>query len=697
MAFHRRRCLRTRGQSALEHLEPRQLLSSATPTPSEVPAGAIPIRWEGQHTYAAPGQWIVELNRPQGSTSRIIRQINATLEGSGIRAVRRLNATNLFLFRGVDRPINEVRSIVSKLSGFKSVEPDTVRTIQSLPQNIPNDPSFSQQWGLNQSSNIDINAPEAWTLSTGSRSVVTAVIDTGVDYTHQDLSANIWTNPGEIPGNGIDDDGNGYVDDVHGYDFANGDGDPMDDNSHGTLVAGTIAGVGNNGVGTVGVNWQTQIMPMKFISANGAGYTSNAVACLNYVDMMKRRGINIRVTSNSWIGSYSAALQVAIDQLNTDGVLFVAGSGNGGSDYVGDNNDTMPTWPASLPEDNVISVAATDSNDQLASFSNYGATSVDIAAPGVNILSTSLNNSYGWGTGTSDSTPFVSGVAALAFAYAPNATAAQVKAAIIAGADKIPALLGKCVSGGRLDAYNTLMLLSPPPTGTGLSVTYFDNKDFTGTNVAGPISNINYNWGATTPDPAIAPYTWSARWTGEVQPQFSEPYTFYTLADDGVRVTVNGQQIINRWSNHPPMGDCNGDGVVNALDFGRLSAFFASGGPAVLPYDLNGDGVINSVDFTILSSNFGKTVDPLEDSGTITLNAGQKYDITVEYYQNFSVSSMKLSWSSPSTPKQIVPANRLYLPGTVIQPLSLAAGSSSLFSQTRVAGDPPASDLPDTL
>jgi subtilisin family serine protease len=642
--------------------------------------GLAPIRWMGQHTFAAPGQWLVVLNRPAGSTSRIIRQINAQLHGQGIRAVRRLNATNIFLFRGVEKEINQIRDTLSQLSGFVSVEPDTVRTLQSLPQNIPNDPSLSQEWGLTQASNIDINAPAAWTLSTGSRSVVTVVLDSGVDYNHPDLAANIWTNPGEIPGNGIDDDGNGYVDDVHGYDFANGDGDPMDDNGHGTMVAGTIAATGNNGIGTVGVDWQTQIMPLKFISANGSGMTSNAVAALDYVDTMKQRGVNIRVVNNSWSGSYSPSLQLAIDQLNVDGILFVVGAGNGGSDYIGDNNDLIPTWPASMPEDNVISVAATDSNDQLAGFSNYGPTSVDLAAPGVNIFTTSPGNSYAWGSGTSDSAPFVSGVAALAFAYAPNATAAQVKAAILNGVDQIPSLAGKVLSGGRLDAYNTLNLLTPPPTGTGLNVTWFDNKDLTGASVIGPSGNINYNWGGNAPDPSIGSTKWSARWTGEVQPQFSETYTFDTVADDGVRVWVNGQEIINRWSNHPAIGDFNGDGIVNALDFGKLSTLYADGGAGVAPYDLNGDGMINSADFTILASHFGQTVTPIEDTGSIALTAGQKYAITVEYYQNYSVASLKLSWSSPSTPFQIVPTLRLYPPGTPSDPVTATAMSASLFS-----------------
>jgi subtilisin family serine protease len=668
-------------------LENRHLLSGANTGSAD---GLIPIRWGGEHTQAVPGQWMAVINRPAGSTSRIIRQMNAKLAAEGIHAVRRLNATDIFLFRGVEKPIDQVRAALSILKGFQSVEPDTIRSIQSLPQNNPNDPDFSQQWGLSQASNVDINAPEAWHLSTGSRNVVVAVIDTGVDYNNPDLAANMWTNPGEIAGNGVDDDGDGYVDDVHGYDFANNDGDPMDDNSHGTLVAGTIAGVGNNGVGIVGVAWQAQIMALKFINAQGIGYTSAAVSALNYVDMMYHRGVNVRVTNNSWIGSYSPALQVAIDQLNSDGILFVAGAGNGGSDYIGDNNDTMPTWPANMPENNVISVAATDSNDQLASFSNYGPTSVDLAAPGVNILSTSLNNSYGWSTGTSDSAPFVSGVAALAFAYAPTATADQVKAAILNGVDPIPSLAGKVLSGGRLDAYNTLLLLGPQPTGTGLNVTWFDNKDLTGTSVVGPLGNINYNWGTGSPDPAIGPDTWSARWTGQVQPQFSETYNFYTLADDGVRIWVNGQEIINRWTNHPPIGDVNGDGIVNALDFSKLSSLYAQGGAAVQPFDLNGDGVINTADFAVLASHFGQTVNPIQDSGTIALTGGQKYNITVEYYDNYSVASMQLSWASPSTPMQVVPTIRLYpTTSTTTSIASVAAAAPSLFSDKNVAGDAP--------
>ena len=188
-----------------------------------------------------------------------------------------------------------------------------------------------------------IDAPDAWNISTGSQSVVVAVIDTGVDYTHPDLAANIWTNPGEIAGNGRDDDGNGFVDDVHGYDFAEHDGDPMDDNGHGTHVAGTIAAVGNNGLGVAGVNWSASIMPLKFLNSQGPGYLSDAIRAINYATMERTRyGVNVRVMNNSWGGGgFSSAMQTAIQAASDAGILFVAAAGNSGT-----NNDASPHYPA---------------------------------------------------------------------------------------------------------------------------------------------------------------------------------------------------------------------------------------------------------------------------------------------------------------------------------------------------------------
>ncbi|MFZ3091916.1 MAG: S8 family serine peptidase [Nitrospirota bacterium] len=259
----------------------------------------------------------------------------------------------------------------------------------------PNDTSFSQLWGLHNTaqpvngtsgtSDADIDAPEAWDITTGSSSVVVAVIDSGVAITnnistgHPDLTVNRWVNAGETCVNGVDDDGNGRIDDCYGWDFVDNDNDPMDYNSHGTHVAGTIGAVGNNGSGITGVNWSVRIMPLRFLGATGSGSTADAISAVSYAVTKGARVINASFGG----GSYSQAMYDAINNARSNNVLFVAAAGNDGT-----NNDTTPAYPASYNLDNIISVAATDQNDALASFSNRGATSVDLAAPGVNIYST---------------------------------------------------------------------------------------------------------------------------------------------------------------------------------------------------------------------------------------------------------------------------------------------------------------------
>lgn len=271
-------------------------------------------------------------------------------------------------------------------------EPNYIYRIDS----IPNDPLFDQLWGLHNTGqtggtvDADIDAPEAWGIQTGSPDVVIGVIDTGVDYTHEDLAANMWMNLSEVPGNGIDDDGNGYIDDIYGINSITGNGDPMDDNGHGTHVSGTIGAVGNNGKGIAGVSHQVKIMALKFLNSKGSGYTSDAIECIQYAVNMKSKGINIKGTNNSWGGGgFSQSLYDAIKALKDNDVLFSAAAGNSAS-----NNDAKPFYPASYDLENIIAVAATDHNDNLASFSNYGATSVDVAAPGVNILSTLPGGGY---------------------------------------------------------------------------------------------------------------------------------------------------------------------------------------------------------------------------------------------------------------------------------------------------------------
>ncbi|MEW6416694.1 MAG: S8 family serine peptidase [Nitrospirota bacterium] len=324
---------------------------------------------------------------------------------------------------------------------------------------FPNDPSFNNLWGLHNTGqtggtiDADIDAPDAWQVTTGSSNVIVAVIDTGVDYNHQDLSVNMWQNPGEIAGNGIDDDNNGYIDDIYGVDTCNNDSDPMDDNSHGTHCSGTIGATGNNGIGVVGVNWNVKIMALKFISAGGSGYTSDAIECLEYAIMMKQDyGQNIKITSNSWGGgSYSQALYDAIQLAGNANILFVAAAGNSKSD-----NDTYHIYPSSYGLPNIISVAATDHSDNLASFSNWGLAAVDVAAPGVNVLSSTLGNNYDYFSGTSMATPHVAGLAALILAQHPNYSYDQIKENIFTTVDPLPGLDGLVFTGGRINANNAL-------------------------------------------------------------------------------------------------------------------------------------------------------------------------------------------------------------------------------------------------
>jgi subtilisin family serine protease len=328
---------------------------------------------------------------------------------------------------------------------------------------VPNDPQFNLLWGLNNTGqtggtpDADIDVPEAWDIQTGSENVVLAVIDSGVDYNHQDLAANMWTNSGEIAGNGIDDDGNGYIDDVRGYDFINQDNDPMDDNGHGSHVAGTIGAAGNNNIGVVGVSPNVSIMPLKFLGFNGGGSTSDAVRAVDYAANNGAKVINASFGG----GGYSQAMFNAIGDANNNGVLFIAAAGNASS-----NNDSTPSYPANYDLPNVISVAATNYVDQLSWFSNYGNNTVDLGAPGGtaavfpydqrDILSTLPNNQYGWLPGTSMAAPHVAGAAALLLAQDPSRTPAQLKDILMNTTDPLTSLNGKTVSGGRLNVWKAL-------------------------------------------------------------------------------------------------------------------------------------------------------------------------------------------------------------------------------------------------
>jgi len=355
-------------------------------------------------------------------------------------------------------------SIVPDLYEARLTGTTVARALQSLARNnivvtaspnmrieiaqTPNDSQFSRLFGMNNTgqtgglTDADIDAPEAWDRATGTGGTIVAVIDTGIDYNHPDLAANVWTNPGEIAGNGRDDDGNGYIDDIHGYNFVANNGNPMDDNGHGTHVSGTIAGVGDNGVGVAGVNWHGKLMGLKFLDSNGSGFLADAVAALDYAVRM-----GAKISNNSWAGGgYEALMARAIANARTAGHIFVAAAGNESA-----NNNITATYPANYNYDNVVSVAAVDHNDNLAYFSNYGSTSVDIAAPGVNIFSTLPNNRYGTYSGTSMAAPHVAGALSLLWDSEPNLTYRQVIDRLYTGADQLTSLNNRVVASRRLN------------------------------------------------------------------------------------------------------------------------------------------------------------------------------------------------------------------------------------------------------
>ena len=371
-------------------------------------------------------------------------------------------------------PSASAETVYRRLSEYaavsETVEEAALDYILERVGTVPNDPDFGQLWGM-----AKIQATNAWDTSTGDGSVVAAVIDTGVNHTHEDLAANMWKNPGEAgfdtngldrATNNVDDDANGFIDDVYGWDFYNNDSNPMDDHSHGSHCAGTIAAVGNNSTGVVGVTWNAKIMGLKFMyplgNGQASGSSSDAIECINYATMMATNGVNLRVSNNSWGGgSYSTPLKNAIEASGAAGMLFAVAAGNGGLDGIGDDIDEEPFFPAKYDSANIISVANTTQSDGLAPSSNYGDTHVDLGAPGTSIRSTLLADNYGNKSGTSMATPHVVGVITLLAGIRPDLSISELRAVLLAGVDPVAALSGKTVTGGRLNAFNSVQLLAP--------------------------------------------------------------------------------------------------------------------------------------------------------------------------------------------------------------------------------------------
>ncbi len=425
-------------------------------------------------------------------------------------------------------------------------------------------------WGLHNTgasggaAGADIGAFEAWDVSTGSGTII-AVIDTGVDVTHPDLRPNLWTNPGEVPGNGVDDDGNGYVDDVHGYDFVHDDGDPDDREGHGTHVAGTAAAKGDDGYGVVGAAFDAQIMGLKFLDRGAGGYSSMAAAAIHYA---VNNGAD--VINASWGGyGQSTAIRNAIAYARSRGVLFVAASGNQAND-----NDQYGFYPASFTLDNVISVASHDRYDRLSSFSNYGASRVDLMAPGSSIVSTVPGGDWAYMDGTSMASPFVAGVAALLRAADPTASLAELRSALLDHTTPVAGGSDRVATGGRLNAAAALQALvgggaspgddddddEPPPSPDDWS--YVEHviesphpytNNFSGSAAIDPPAGAsevrlhferidteaNYDFVKVKNDEGVL----LQQWTGDLGAVTSDTYR----ADQGVRIHLHTDYSVTGW------------------------------------------------------------------------------------------------------------------------------------------------------
>jgi len=404
------------------------------------------------------------------------------------------------------------------------------------PLEIPDDPYFESQWSLPL-----ITAPHGWDASTTAAPVIVAVIDTGVQTAHPELANRLWQNPGEIAGNGVDDDDNGHVDDVHGWNFYDNTSvlySATDGDSHGTHVAGTIAAQRGNGQGVAGVADNARIMPLKFLKPGG-GYTSDAIAAIQYA-----RSKGATVINASWGGeTYSQPLCDAIGLAGDAGILFVVAAGNGGSDAIGDDNDNGPSWPSNCPSPNLISVAAASPDDGQATFSNYGATTVDVGAPGVDILSTVPNLSFGYKSGTSMAAPHVSGVAAVVRGMQPGLAPWQVKASIMSGGVPAPALSGTTVSGRRVDLVGALVA-----AGTGVA------PDLTPPD---PFPALTPADGFGTSAPTGPTFTWAPSSDGQTG------VTGYRLTVGGVVVATTGAGVRTAT---PALGEGVHSWTVSAVD-----------------------------------------------------------------------------------------------------------------------------------
>ncbi len=435
-----------------------------------VPFASV-LEWNGFDYKVATGSWLISFKEKTGGVdaAKLAARNVATVLGVHVKTVQSVGRywAEFTTNDKVTQPM--ILAALAKLPGVKDIEPDRVYNTTA----VPNDPRYTEQYmhdntgtflGSLGKLDADIDTPEAWNTTIGTHDQVVAVVDTGVQYNHPDLVDNIYTNPNEIAGNGIDDDNNGFVDDVHGWDFWDNENDPMDEEGHGTHVSGIIGAVGDNGIGVVGVNWSVSILPVRVLGPYG-GTIAAIVSGIDYITMLRENGVPIAAANASYGAPGSRlyedsptgfdAEKDAIARFIDEGGTFVAAAGNDNNDNDQQNSSFFPT---SYKIPGLISVAATDWDDKRASFSNYGAETVDLGAPGDLILSTFPTDSYAYLSGTSMAAPVVSGAVALIRSIKPNASAPEIRQTLIDSVDPIPDLQGKTVSGGRLNVARAIQI-----------------------------------------------------------------------------------------------------------------------------------------------------------------------------------------------------------------------------------------------